>query len=199
MIKTRLSAFLAAALLSLGIAAQANQAEVKPETRPEAGAATVAPEALPNFFDPNYWVNTLTGTPVPGSEKLKFNAAHPADWMKWVDPKEHKNMHMTFMNPATYTQFMQPKFYMEFTKPQNLAAWMDFNQYAVMWDPQTMGWWMNPAAYMHVIDPTMYTAAMDPANYMVYMNPATYMGWANMQTCDQNNPNGGTSWFGVGC
>ena len=195
MIKTRLIAFLAAALLSLGAVSRANQAEAKPE----AEAAATAPAAVPNFFDPNYWINSFTGTPAPVSTELTFNAAHPSGWMKWVDPKSHTQMHMQFMNPATYAQFMQPQFYMEFMKPENMMAWMDFNQYAVMWDPQTMAWWMNPGSYMHVMDPNMYTAAMNPANYMVYMNPATYAGWAGAQTCDQNNPNATQTWFGYTC
>ena len=193
MFKTRLITFLAAVLLSLGVASQANQAETQPEAQAE------APAAVPNFFDPNYWINSFTGTPAPVATELTFNAAHPSAWMKWVDPKSHAKMHMDFMNPATYAQFVQPQFYMEFMKPENMAAWMDFNQYAVMWDPQTMAWWMNPGSYMHAVDPGMYTAAMNPANYMVYMNPATYAGWAGAQTCDQNNPNATQTWFGWAC
>lgn len=193
MLRKRLITLLAAALLSLGAASQANQGE----TRPEAQAG--APAAVPNFFDPNYWINSFTGTPAPGTTELSFNAAHPSAWMKWVDPKSHVKMHMDFMNPATYTQFVQPQFYMEFMKPENMAAWMDFNQYAVMWNPQTMAWWMNPGSYMHAADPGMYTAAMNPANYMVYMNPATYAGWGGAQTCDPNNPNATQTWFGSNC
>ena len=196
MFKSRLLALLAATLLSLGAASQANQAETQPEAKTETAAAST--EALPNFFDPNYWINSFTGTPVPVTTELTFNAAHPSGWMKWIDPKSHNEMHMKFMNPATYAQFMQPQFYMEFTKPQNLAAWMDFNQYAVMWDSKTMAHWMNPGSYMHMLDSNMYTAAMNTANYMVYLNPATYAGWAGM-TCDQNNPGGTMTWFGYPC
>ncbi len=195
MIKTRLIAFLAAALLSLSLASQANQAEVEPAAK----LAPANPAAVPNFFDPNYWINSFTGTPAPVSTELTFNAAHPSSWMKMVDPRTHNQMHMQFMNPASYAQFMQPQFYMEFMKPENMMAWMDFNQYAVMWDPKTMTWWMNPGAYMHVMDPAMYTAAMNPANYMVYLNPATYAGWTGMQTCDQNNPDRSLTWFGYTC
>ncbi|UCH38833.1 MAG: hypothetical protein JSU67_11755 [Gammaproteobacteria bacterium] len=195
MLKTRLLAFMTAALLSLGAASQANQAEVQPE----AETNNQAQAAVPNFFDPNYWINSFTGTPAPVSTELTFNAAHPASWMKWVDPKTHTSMHMHFMNPASYAQFMQPQFYMEFMKPENMAAWMDFNQYAVMMDPQTMSYWMNPGSYMHMADPNMYTAAMNPANYMVYMNPATYAGWTGAQTCDPNNPNSTQTWFGYTC
>ena len=193
MFKTRLIAFLTAALLSLGTASQANQAEAQPE------AQTGNNAAVPNFFDPNYWMNSFTGTPAPVSTELTFNAAHPSSWMKFIDPKTHTGVHMQFMNPASYAQFMQPQFYMEFMKPENMAAWMDFNQYQVMMDPQTMYYWMNPGSYMHMIDPNMYTAAMNPANYMVYMNPATYAGWTGAQTCDQNNPNSTQTWFGYTC
>ena len=192
MLRTKLIALLATALLTLSAASQANQAEAE-------AAAVETPAAVPNFFDPNYWLNSFTGTPAPVSTELTFNAAHPSSWIKWVDPKSHTQMHMQFMNPATYAQFMQPQFYMEFMKPENMAAWMDFNQYAVMWDPNTMAWWMNPASYMHMIDPSMYTAAMNPANYMVYLNPATYAGWTGTQTCDQNNPNRTLTWFGYTC
>ena len=195
MIRNKLLALGAAALLTLSVATQANQAEIQPD----ANAAGAAPAVTPNFFDPNYWLNSFTGTPAPMPTALTFNAAHPADWMKWVDPKSHTKMHMAFMNPATYAQFVQPQFYMEFMKPQNMAAWMDFNQYQVMMDPQTMYYWMNPGSYMHMIDPNMYTAAMNPANYMVYMNPATYAGWTGAQTCDPNNPNSTQAWFGYTC
>ena len=195
MIRNKLLALGAAALLSLSVATQANQAE----TQPEANTTVEAPAVAPNFFDPNYWINSFTGTPAPMTTRLTFNAAHPADWMKWVDPKGHTQMHMAFMNPAMYAQFMQPQFYMEFTKPENMAAWMDFNQYQVMMDPQTMNYWMNPGSYMHMMDPNMYTPAMNPANYMVYMNPATYAGWTGAQTCDQNNPNSTQTWFGYTC
>ena len=197
MFKSRLLALLAAALLSLGAASQANQAEAQPEAQAETPA--IAPAATPNFFDPTYWINSFTGTPAPVTTVLTFNAAHPSGWMKWVDPEAHENLHLQFINPATYTQFVQPRFYMEFTKPQNMAAWMDFSQYAVMWDPQTMTHWMNPGSYMHVTDPNLYSAAMNPANYLVYLNPATYAGWAGGQTCDQNNPNRTQGWFGNTC
>lgn len=195
MIRNKLLTLGAAALITLSAATQANQAE----TQPEANATIEAPATVPNFFDPNYWLNSFTGTPAPMPTELTFNAAHPADWMKWVDPKSHAKIHMAFMNPAMYAQFMQPQFYMEFTKPENMAAWMDFNQYQPMMDPQTMTYWMNPGSYMHMMDPNMYTAAMNPANYMVYMNPATYAGWTGVQTCDPNNPNSTQTWFGYTC
>ena len=197
MFKSRLLVILATALFSFAAATQANQAGTQPEAQAETQAT--APEAIPKFFDPNYWINSFTGTPVPATTELTFNAAHPGAWMKWADPKSHNQMHMAFMNPATYVQFMQPQFYMEFMKPENMAAWMDFNQYAVMWDPQTMAHWMNPGSYMHVMDPNMYMAAMNPANYMVYMNPATYAGWTGSQTCDPTNPNATATWFGYTC
>ena len=189
MIKNNLISLIAAALLTLSAASTANETQAQPEV--------AAPATVPNIFDPNYWMGGFGATPAAISTDLKFNAAHPAGWMKWVDPKQHANMHMAFMNPATYAQFVQPQFYMEFMKPENMAAWMDFNQSAVMWDPQTMTHWMNPGSYMHAIDPNMYTAAMNPANYMVYMNPATYAAWTGSLTCDPNNPNKTPTWFGT--
>ena len=193
--KTKILALAASLILTLSAATSANQATTQPE------ASNAAPAAVPsiNIFDPNYWMSGWGTTPAAISTELKFNAANPKDWMKWVDPKAHTSMHMTFMNPASYTQFMQPQFYLEFMKPENMAAWMDMNSYQVLMDPQTMYHWMNPGSYMHVIDPNMYTAAMNPANYMVYMNPATYAGWTGAQTCDQNNPNRTLTWFGYTC
>lgn len=195
MIRTRLLAIAATALLILTPAAQANQAEV-----PGAKPAVARPDAT-NPFDPTYWMTAFTPVPdanTPGviSTELKFNAASPVDWVKWVDPRTHLPMHMSFMNPSTYAQFLQPQFYMEFMKPQNMAAWMNPASYQVMMDPQTMIYWMNPGSYMHVMNPEMYRESMNPANYMVFMNPATYAGWGGSQTCPQNNPNKTPSWFG---
>lgn len=195
MSKTKIIALLAASLIGLSAGLQANQTE----SAPQPGTQTPAPAVAPNFFDPNYWVNSFTGTAGPAAAEPGFNAAHPAAWMKWVDPKTHAGMHMQFTNPATYAQFMQPQFYLEFMKPENMAAWMDMNQFQVMMNPQTMAYWMNPASYLHAADPNMYAAAMNPANYMVYMNPATYAGWTGMQTCDPNDAERSQSWFGYGC
>ncbi len=172
MFGTRLLLLLATALLALSAVSQANQAEVQPQA--DATAEVPPLVAAPGFFDPNYWLDNFTGTEAPIGTGLKFNAAHPAGWIKWVDPKSHMSMHKSFMNPATYTQFMQPRFYLEFMKPENMMAWMNPASYQVMMDPQTMGYWMNPANYMHVMDPGMYKETMNPANYMVFMNPATY-------------------------
>ena len=189
----KLIAIFASLMLSLSISVQANQ--------PEAPQAEPAPIGTFNPFDPNAWMGGFVPGTGATTTELKFNAAHPADWMKWVDPKTHTHMHMTFANPATYAQFVQPQFYFEFMKPENMMAWMDFNQYAVMMDPQTMTYWMNPASYMHAMDPAMYTETMNPANYMIYMNPNTYLaGWTGGQTCDpKKNPNAKQSWFGYHC
>lgn len=197
--KTRLLAIAASALLTISIASNANQAEIQPE-------AAAAPQTAVNLssgnpFDPNYWMAAL-GAPAEQptiSGEMTFNAAHPAGWTKWIDPKTHQSMHMQFLNPASYTQFMQLGFYMEFTKPENMMAWMNPASYQVMMDPQTMTHWMNPASYMHVTNPAMYKETMNPANYMVYLNPATYAGMLGSTTCDQNNPNKTPTWFGYTC
>ena len=193
MTKRKLLTLAAAALLGISLAASANQAT------PETEAAAPAAARPANFFDPNFWLSGFGTAPAPISTELRFNAAHPADWIKFVDPKAHVPMHMVFMNPATYTQFMQPQFYLEFMKPENMAAWMDFNQYQVMMDPATMYHWMNPGSYMHVIDPNMYRETMNPANYMVYMNPATYAGWTGAVTCDPKDGKATQTWFGYTC
>ncbi len=197
MIKTKLYALAASALLTVSIASYANQAEPRAESAP----AAVAPANSQNFLDPNYWMTSFTAPDaLPAiSNKLTFNAAHPSSWMSWIDPKTHKSRHMEFANPASYTQFMAPQFYMEFLNPNNLMAWIDPNSYQIMMDPQTMAHWMNPASYTHMVDPAMYQETMNPANYMIYMNPATYAQLMGSQTCDQSNPNASKGWFGWGC
>ncbi len=192
--KIRLIALAASALLTLSVASNANQAETQPETVAESAGSV-------NLFDPNYWLAAMASPAQPPtiSKELSFNAAHPVGWMQWIDPKSHQKMHMTFVNPASYTQFMRPQFYMEFTKPENMMAWINPASYQVMMDPQTMNYWMNPASYTHMIDPATYTETMNPANYMVYLNPATYAGLMGSTTCDQNDPNKTLTWFGYTC
>lgn len=195
--KTKLLALAASALLTISIASYANQAD----TQPEAATTAAAPANSVNPFDPNYWLATMTKPSQQPtiSGELTFNAAHPAGWMQWIDPKSHMPMHMTFMNPVSYTQFMKPQFYMEFMKPDNMMAWMNPASYQVMMDPQTTNYWMNPGSYTHMMDPAMYKETMNPANYMIYLNPATYAGLMGSTTCDQNNPNKTLTWFGYAC
>jgi hypothetical protein len=167
----------AATLLSMSIASNANQ----PATLET--AATASAPAAGNSFDLNYWMAAFTNPEIPPiSGELAFNAAHPSAWMKLVAPGSHMQTHQMFANPASYTQFMQPRFFMEFTKPENLMAWM------------------NPASYTHMADPAMYQETMNPANYMVYLNPNTYLAaLMGSQTCDPENPNQTPGWFGRGC
>jgi hypothetical protein len=185
----------AAALLSMSIASNANQ----PATLET--AATASAPAAGNSFDPNYWMAAFTNPEIPPiSDELAFNAAHPSAWMKLVAPGSHMQTHQMFANPASYTQFMQPRFFMEFTKPENLMAWMNPASYQVMLEQQTMNYWMNPASYTHMVDPAMYQETMNPANYMVYLNPNTYLAaLMGSQTCDPENPNQTPGWFGRGC
>jgi hypothetical protein len=193
--KKNLLAITTAALLSLSPASNARQS-----VEAEVSETPAAPAANTNLFDPNYWMAAFTGpTPPPISNELTFNAAQPSAWMNWVDPKTHIPTHMTFMNPASYTQFMRPQFYLEFMKPENMAAWMNPASYQVLMDPQTMSYWMNPASYQHVMDPAMYRETMNPANYMVYLNPNTYAKIFAAQTCDQQSGDKNTGWFGFAC
>jgi hypothetical protein len=197
MIRSKWLAIAASMLLTFSLAGYANQTHTQAEAAP--GSATAA--VTPNFFDPNYWMASFSApnSQPPISNKLKFNAAHPSAWMKWVDPATHIPTHMEFMNPASYTQFMAPQFYMEFMKPENMAAWMNPASYQVMMDPQTMSYWMNPESYMHMTNPAMYQQTMNPANYMVYLNPNTYAAIMGSTTCDPENPNKTPVWFGFGC
>jgi hypothetical protein len=189
MINKKLAVLATALLLSLSAAGNANQ--------PAESTAPVS-EAVFNPFDVNTWMNAITGLPLPTiSGELKFNAAHPSAWMSIVDPASHVEMHGMFANPASYTQFMQPRFYMEFARPENMAAWMNPASYQVMTSQQTMNYWMNPVSYTHMVEPAMYRQAMNPANYLIYMDPNTYLAMLGSQTCDPENPNPG--WFGSGC
>ena len=194
--KQKLMLVFASALLAVSMATSANQANT--ET-----AAEAVPQQAPanNFFDPGYWTGAFSANvqqPAISSE-ITFNAAQPSAWMQWVDPRTHAGMHATFVNPASYMQFMRPDFYMEFMKPENMAAWMNPAAYQVMMNPQTMSYWMNPANYMHAVDPAMYQQTMNPANYMAYMNPAAYQQLFESVTCDSENGNQASTWFGIGC
>ena len=193
--KQNLLAVATAALLSLSLASYARQA-----VETEVSVTPAAPAASTNILDPSYWMTAITApTPPVISTGLTFNAAQPGAWMNWIDPKTHIPTHMTFMNPASYTQFMRAQFYLEFMKPENLAAWMNPASYQVMMNPQTMSYWTNPASYQHMADPAMYRETMNPANYMVYLNPSTYAAIFGAQTCDQQSGGQTSGWFGFGC
>jgi hypothetical protein len=228
MVSNKLWVLTAAALLSISMVSNANQA-----VEGEVAAQQVAPAPSLNRFNPSYGTSalaapttisttasttestvasttlptiastvapTIPATPPAISTGLTFNAAHPSAWMNWVDPETHLPTHMTFMNPASYTQFMKPQFYMEFMKSENLAAWMNPASYQIMMDPQTMSYWMNPGSYMHMTNPAMYQATMNPANYMIYLNPSTYLAaFTGSQTCDPENPNKTSGLFGSSC
>jgi len=106
--KIKLLALAASALLAVSIASNANQANSQSETTSASVPATSTNSA--NMFDPNYWMAAFTAAPTQQptiSGEVPFNAAHPAAWMHWIDPKTHQSIHMSFMNPANYTQFMQ--------------------------------------------------------------------------------------------
>ncbi len=196
MIAKRLLILAASTLLSMSVTLNANQA-----LDAEAGVGPAAPASNENRLKPNSGIAPLT-TPTPPaiSSGLTYNAAQPGSWMSWIDPKTHIPTHMTFMNPASYTQFMQPQFYLEFMKPENMAAWMNPASYQAMMDPQTMSYWMNPGSYMHMTNHVMYQETMNPANYMIYLNPNTYLAaLTGSQTCDAENPNQAPGWFGGGC
>jgi len=56
-----------------------------------------------NPMDPSTWMK-------PGGAQMRLNLAHPATWMMFADPNAHTTIHTSFMNPANYSQFMQPQF-----------------------------------------------------------------------------------------
>ncbi len=187
MMSKKLIAMLTAGLLTFATAGHTNETHAPGAMAPE-GAVQ-----LPNIADPAEWMNMFNFGTQPGAVKtLAFNPAKPSEWMKWVDPKTHVQMHMAFANPATYAQFMNPMLYMEFMKPENMMAWMNPGSYAVMMDMNTYTYWMNPNSYMHAMDPNMYTQMMNPAAYMAFANPASY----GFTTCE-NSENGQVSWFGI--
>ena len=191
MMSKKLIAMLTAGLLGFAAASQAV------ETAPATEATNPQAIELPNIADPNEWLKMFSFdfTQQPGMAKtMAFNPAKPSEWMKWVDPKTHNQMHMAFANPATYAQFMNPMLYMEFMKPENMMAWMNPASYQQLMDMNTYTYWMNPGSYMHAMDPNMYTAMMDPSNYMAFMNPASY----GFTTCPAGEK-GQVTWFGTVC
>ena len=196
MINKRLFVLAATIVLSMSVASNANQS-----LQAEVAVEPAAPVNSENTLDPSSGMAPLTmPTPPMISSGPAFNAAQPSAWMSWVDPKTHIPTHMRFMNPASYTQFIQPQFYLEFMKPENMAAWMNPASYQTMMDPQTISYWMNPGSYMHMTNPVMYQETMNPANYMIYLNPNTYLAaLTGSQTCDPENPNQAPGWFGGGC
>ena len=120
--KIKLLALAASALLTISVASNANQAETQSQAAATGTGPANASTSPVNPFDPSYWMaafNAPAEQPSISGE-LTFNAARPTSWIQWVDPKTHKSMHMQFLNPASYTQFMQLRFYLEFTKPETL-------------------------------------------------------------------------------
>lgn len=150
------------------------------------------PDTAYNPVDFNAWMSGFGQTPKI-NDHIAFNPANPAEWMGWVDPSKHNQMHMNFANPAFYTQFMRPEVFMEFMKPENMMAWMNPETYQVMMNPDTMNYWMTPNAYTHAMNPGMYQASMNPAAYMIFMNPATYASLTTMPTC-QNEDKQNMAW-----
>jgi hypothetical protein len=154
-----------------------------------------------NWFDPSTWMTGgAYGGMQHGAGDFRWNPAHPAGWIVFMDPKAHPGAHWAFMNPATYAQFMQPQFYMQFADPSNWMAWINPASYMPLMNPATYMGWMNPAAYMHVVDPSMYMQAMNPGNYMAFINPLTYMQWLNPSAyavpgLTTGGSTGGFNWF----
>jgi hypothetical protein len=143
-------------------------------------AAPVQPQASMNFFDPSTWMTPGTAMPQAGAT-VQWNPANPAGWAMFIDPNQHGQAHMAFMNPATYGQFMQPNFYMQFANPQNWMSWMNPAAYSTFMNPATYMGWMNPGAWTHAMNPGAYMQWMNPAAYAPFMSPATYMQWMNPQ------------------
>lgn len=171
--KTLLSALLAAALSPLMILAASTH-----EGHTSADPAGQSQTPSYNWFDPSTWGVAGKTFSQPGMT-MPFNPAHPASWVKIIDPRTHVDMHMAFTNPANYAQFMQPQFYMQFMNPNTWLAWMNPANYAVFMNPATYLWWMSPTAYVHGMDPNNYMQMLNPASYAAFMNPMTYFQWMN--------------------
>ena len=138
----------------------------------ETAQQPAAPVAkMPNPFDATTWFDAAGK--VPAGHVEDFNAADPESWMKFVDPKTHTKMHMTFTNPAGYASFMNPATYMQMMNPNVWMKWMNPESYKVMMAPETMTYWMQPGAYMHVAEPTHYMQMMNPDAYTKLMEGAT--------------------------
>jgi hypothetical protein len=148
--------------------------------------ATTAPNATdnsagamqaPNPFDFNSWFGGSGA--VQAAPTAQMNPLDPNFWGSFVNPKTHEGMHMIYMNPAQYTQFMTPEFYAQFMNPMTYMAMMNPQSYASFMDPNTWMYWMQPDTYTHMMDMSMYAQMMNPAAYMSFMNPALYAQWMN--------------------
>lgn len=125
-------------------------------------------------------------------DTFTFNAAHPAGWAMFVNPRTHTATHRAFTNPATYVQFMQPGFYVQFVNPANWMAWFNPASYATFLDPNTYLYWMTPKAYVHGLDPRHYLQALDGRNYAAFFDAGTYLAWFDVDAYDITTDPAGT-------
>ncbi len=150
-------------LLLLGLVS-ANAAEIP---APQTGQSTVV-----NPFDSSTWVRHHGG-------QMRFNFAHPAAWMSFINPNTNSIWYATLTNPVNYPQLVQPQFWMQFANSNNWMAWMDPASYATLFNPATYLGWMRPESYKHFMDPGMYMQVLNPVAYMALTNPALYLQWVN--------------------
>ncbi len=156
--------FLAILLLLGFVSAQAAET-----TAQQAGQTQ---SVMANPFDASTWRRHHGG-------QMRFNFAHPATWMLFIDPNTHEIGYATLMNPANYPQLVQPRFWMQFANFKNWLAWVDPASYTALFNPATYLGWMRPDSYVHLADPGMYTQVVNPGAYVALMNPTLYMQWMN--------------------
>ncbi|MCP3670000.1 MAG: hypothetical protein GY814_06125 [Gammaproteobacteria bacterium] len=127
---------------------------------------------LANPFDSSTWRRHHGG-------QMRFNFAHPAAWMSFIDPNTNSIWYAALTNPVNYPQLVQPQFWMQFANSNNWMAWMDPASYATLLNPATYLGWMQPKSNKHFMDPGMYIQVLNPGAYTALTNPALYMRWAS--------------------
>ena len=122
---------------------------------------------------------TRPGEIEPLAPAVAINPASPATYMAFIDPASHKQYHDAMLNPAQWSQFVQPGFFMQMANPQVWTQWVNPASYQVMMNPNTYMHWMNPAAItreMNSVNPGVF---INPANYQQFMQGHTYAAWWN--------------------
>lgn len=128
-----------------------------------------------NLFDMSTWFENAPH----GNRVADLNLANPAGWAVMVNPQTHTSWHMIMTNPATWAQFLKPRFYAQFFNPNNWISWVNPESYATFLDPNTYIYWMTPHAYIHALNPDNYAQLIEGGNYGPYLETDTYTQWLN--------------------
>ena len=169
--KTFTAFVLGAAILAASNASIAAETGTEVTVAPAVQAAAAPAGQVASMFDSSTWHDAAGD--VPNGHIEAFNPADPESWMKFVDPKTHSKLHTTFTNPAGYAQFLNPGMYMQMMNPAVWMKWMNPNSYKVAMSGETMAYWMQPGAYMHVAKVDRFMQMTQPENYTKLMDTAS--------------------------